>query len=473
MKRKVLRITVALVAIILVLDLFNVSLSSEAKADEGLKNSAVQFLSNFYEIRSEAIVNSRKANTFLSEYLKESTKLKVHEANRINFYHNWIKQFNGTINEMHSHIYPIKYSFQINNNKASIEIYEWITIKWTMKKKKIDVNNLPAVKKLEELYKTTKNPLLKENLPYRIEELKKEAENTPTNITSGIGVYHTVVLLRKGNSWKILKDSYNEGFDLTKSPDFKESKKDCKVSTQPKPYLQAQTIHITEYYPQSSYNPDDALNYADYCVDPSSPDSVPYTNDDFYNLNYKNFNSSGGDCANYVSQCLYAGNERMVKDSSNLYNGWYYDNNDTGISDPSQYNSSCSWLNDDKHYSNSWIGVGSLKTFLISHNRGYEYSTLSYAVRGDVLENAKSNVPEYQWHTMIVRSNPSGDLIFVDGHNNDRYNCPYSESTLESNRDYCNYSYIGMYHEYPLELSNSENFFYPLNFPVIRRIDCN
>ena len=162
----------------------------------------------------------------------------------------------------------------------------------------------------------------------------------------------------------------------------------------------------------------------------------------------------------------------MVKDSSNLYNGWYYDNNDTGISDPSQYNSSCSWLNDD-HYSNSWIGVGSLKTFLISHNRGYEYSTLSYADKGDVLENAKSNVPEYQWHTMIVRSNPSGDLIFVDGHNNDRYNCPYSESTLERNADYCNYSYVGMYHEYPLELSNSEGFFYPLNFPVIRRIDCN
>ncbi len=116
-----MRITLVLVVIILVLDLFNVSLSSEAKADEGLKDSAVQFLSNFYETRSEAIANSRKANTFLNDYSKDSTKLKVHEASRINFYHNWIKQFNGTINEMHSYIYPIKYSFQINNNKMDKE----------------------------------------------------------------------------------------------------------------------------------------------------------------------------------------------------------------------------------------------------------------------------------------------------------------------------------------------------------------
>ncbi len=133
MLKKSLRITVTLIAIILVLDLFGVRLASEAKTDEGLKNSAVQFLSNFYETRSEAVVNSRKANTFLNDYSKDSTKLKVHEANRIDFYHNWIKQFNGTINEMHSYVYPIKHSFQINDNKASIEIYEWITIKWTRK----------------------------------------------------------------------------------------------------------------------------------------------------------------------------------------------------------------------------------------------------------------------------------------------------------------------------------------------------
>jgi hypothetical protein len=199
MNKKVLKILAVLIMVTLALGLFNINSFSTVAADENLENSTVQFLSSFYETRSEAIVNSSKANIFLNDYSGESIELRTHEANRINFYHNWIKQFNGTINEMHSDIYAIKDSFQVNN-KASIEVYEWITILWIREKENIDVNNLPVVKELEELYKTTEDPLLKENLPYRIEELKKEYENAPTNIDSGIGAYHMVTLLRKDNS---------------------------------------------------------------------------------------------------------------------------------------------------------------------------------------------------------------------------------------------------------------------------------
>ncbi|MGC9001351.1 hypothetical protein, partial [Caldisericum sp.] len=173
---------------------------------EDLENSTVRFLSSFYEIRSEAIVNSSKANIFLNNYSEEYIELRKHEINRINFYQNWIKQFDGTINEMHSDIYAIKDSFQVNNNKASIKVYEWITIQWTRKKGNIDLNNIPAVKELENLYQSTDDSLLKKNLPYRIEELKMEIENTPTNVTSGAGVYHIVTLLMENNSFKILKD---------------------------------------------------------------------------------------------------------------------------------------------------------------------------------------------------------------------------------------------------------------------------
>ncbi|NCQ53807.1 MAG: hypothetical protein GW803_07125, partial [Caldiserica bacterium] len=68
--------------------------------------------------------------------------------------------------------------------------------------------------------------------------------------------------------------------------------------------------------------------------------------DNYYNRNYIDFNPGlsypnayGGDCANYVSQCLNYAGSRMVKDTSSYSNGWYYDNKGTGIYNKYQYNS--------------------------------------------------------------------------------------------------------------------------------------
>ena len=62
---------------------------------------------------------------------------------------------------------------------------------------------------------------------------------------------------------------------------------------------------------------------------------------------YYNFDSVGGDCTSFVSQCLFAGGKKM---NYNKPNGWYYNNG---------Y---------DK--SPSWSGVEFLYKFLIS-NKGY------------------------------------------------------------------------------------------------------
>jgi len=457
MNKKVLKILAVLIMVTLALGLFNINSFSTVVADENLENSTVQFLSSFYETRSEAIVNSSKANIFLNDYSGESIELRTHEANRINFYHNWIKQFNGTINEMHSDIYAIKDSFQVNNNKASIEVYEWITILWTREKENIDVNNLPVVKELEELYKTTEDPLLKENLPYRIEELKKEVENATTSITSGIGLYHMVVLLRKDDSWKILKDSYDEGADLTRSPDFVSSEEsNTQTSTSSSTVNSSYTNDYSIlYYPQATYNPDNALWYADFCVDHSSPyPPTNYINKDYYNLNYINFNAYGGDCANYVSQGLYYGGERMVKNASTGA-GWYYDNGNTGITSTRDPNwRTLYWQNNDT-YGSSWPYVPNLSSFIVSHSRGYKQSNFSYAVKGDILDNVS--------HVVIVFSHPSSSYVLIDGHNNDRYHCPFSDSSYEA---------ILMYHTYSLVLNTNEYFFSCTDFPIIRAYDC-
>lgn len=53
-----------------------------------------------------------------------------------------------------------------------------------------------------------------------------------------------------------------------------------------------------------SYNPSAAVDYSNkYALN--------------YNSSYSNYNSIGGDCANFVSQCLYAG-------GLNMTDGWYW-----------------------------------------------------------------------------------------------------------------------------------------------------
>lgn len=65
------------------------------------------------------------------------------------------------------------------------------------------------------------------------------------------------------------------------------------------------------------------------------------------NPKYYNFDPVGGDCTSFVSQCLYAGSQKM---NYNLENGWFYNNG---------Y---------DK--SPSWTGVEFLHNFLIK-NKSY------------------------------------------------------------------------------------------------------
>ena len=65
------------------------------------------------------------------------------------------------------------------------------------------------------------------------------------------------------------------------------------------------------------------------------------------NPKYYNFDPVGGDCTSFVSQCLYAGSQKM---NYNLQNGWFYKNG---------YNKSP-----------SWSGVEFLYKFLIE-NKSY------------------------------------------------------------------------------------------------------
>ena len=84
------------------------------------------------------------------------------------------------------------------------------------------------------------------------------------------------------------------------------------------------------------------------------------------NPQYYNYDYIGGDCTNFVSQCIYAGCGQM---NYNRLNGWYYKN-----------------ANDK---SPSWTGVEFLYDFLISNQgagpRGVE-TTIDKLEIGDVIQ---------------------------------------------------------------------------------------
>ena len=115
------------------------------------------------------------------------------------------------------------------------------------------------------------------------------------------------------------------------------------------------------------------------------------------------FNGIGGDCTNFVSQCVYAGSG-VMNFSAEL--GWYYISPELRAP--------------------SWTSVRYFYEF-ITQNEGagpYGYDApLSEALPGDVIQLAYQGNEAFT-HTLLVVSvgrNPSPQNIFLAAHTNDAY----------------------------------------------------
>ena len=118
-----------------------------------------------------------------------------------------------------------------------------------------------------------------------------------------------------------------------------------------------------------------------------------------HNPQFYHFGGIGGDCTNYISQCLLAGGSKMQYDK-NI--GWYYNS-------PS-----------DRSY--SWTGVGQLQSFLLSPTTGGprgEICLLSEIKEGDIIQLRQN--PTHFNHTLFV-SEIIGKEIYVCAHSNDALN---------------------------------------------------
>ena len=119
------------------------------------------------------------------------------------------------------------------------------------------------------------------------------------------------------------------------------------------------------------------------------------------NPSFYHFGGIGGDCTNYISQCLLAGGAVM---NFNKYYGWYYENSN--------------------NRSPSWTSVQYLERFLLSNSDIGPFAkieTISNLEVGDLIQLRQN--PLVFNHTLIISKIENGE-IFVCAHSNDALNKP-------------------------------------------------
>lgn len=133
--------------------------------------------------------------------------------------------------------------------------------------------------------------------------------------------------------------------------------------------------------------------------------AVSYAKEWAYKRNpkYYNFDKIGGDCTNFISQCLYAGSG--VMNPKKLF-GWnYYSANNR---------------------TPSWSGIPYLYNFLINNNKigpFAEETEKYYVMPGDILQLGNSDGTFY--HSQIIVK-VEDDEVFIATHTEDAYMRPLS-----------------------------------------------
>ncbi|MDD3839963.1 MAG: amidase domain-containing protein [Clostridia bacterium] len=127
------------------------------------------------------------------------------------------------------------------------------------------------------------------------------------------------------------------------------------------------------------------------------------------NPEYYDFSNIGGDCTNFISQCIYAGS-RVMNYKTDL--GWYYIN--------------------ANNRSPSWTGVKFLYNFLLRNTSDSGPVGTSVPIQniapGDIIQLAFNQNAEFSHSLFVVQSGtpPSFNNILINTHTIDRQYYPLS-----------------------------------------------
>jgi len=216
-------------------------------------------------------------------------------------------------------------------------------------------------------------------------------ENEPDKVNSfRIGTYHVLDLLNKDGTWIITREWYKDPFE-----DFLDLKKMNVDSIN-----QYISTHEARDLSGIGNRRQNAVKYADRYCGAASEERHGYR----YNNKYRNYNSLGGDCANFASQILHEGGE---------------------------FRKNYTWNYDSKGATRAWINAEGFKNYMLYSGRAsliacgkYEkvykasYKLLpgdfiAYEKKGDII------------HISVVTGADSKGYSLVSCHNTDRNRAPW------------------------------------------------
>ena len=243
-------------------------------------------------------------------------------------------------------------------------------------------------------------------------------DKTPTTNIFGVGLTHSMELIKSGDKWIIYSDWYLDCFeDALKS--YLGDIKDPKLNNDKKPIynlgncpkIQPEVKIITKGH----YDKINAVKYANkYC-------GIPWAsgNSKKYNKKYTNYTGIGGNCTNYVSQSIGDSEGGGLR----FDNIWHCTYKKYGGADGSS-----AWVNADafKRYltysgRGKLLGKGTFKE-LISPIPGYPCGKVQKLDIGDVICYAKGTDID---HFAIVTGFDSHGYPLVNTHTIDRYQVPW------------------------------------------------
>lgn len=223
----------------------------------------------------------------------------------------------------------------------------------------------------------------------------------------GIGTRHWMKMKKHKGKWLISQDFYTDGLgddSLAPNPTPAGGKPKGKV-----------TGGSQKESDKGSYDREAAVRYADQYAGMAWGAG----NNNQYNLKeYGDLSGVGGDCANYVSQCLADKNGGKIP----LDGGWFYTVDQDGFSGSEAWvraQNFCDWLR--------YSGCGSLiaqGTFseLIKPTKKFPAGAVGELKKGDVIGYGMGGEIE---HVAIVVGWDSKGYPLVNSHTVDRYHCPW------------------------------------------------
>lgn len=222
-------------------------------------------------------------------------------------------------------------------------------------------------------------------------EYKYIYENEPGVINrSRIGTNHVLQIINKNSIWMIVKEWYEDPFadslniDGIKADSIKQ-------------YILSQSARDLSTLSKRRLN---ALEYADKYCGAAGEEQFGYK----YNKKYRNYNSQGGDCANFASQILHDGGK---------------------------FRKSFSWNYDSRGATRSWLNADGFKSYMLHSGRAsliahgsYEkvYKASYKLLPGDFIAYEKNGDIA---HISVVTGSDSKGYALVSCHNVDRNKVPW------------------------------------------------